>query len=95
MSLANQINQIFHYTRCNTPKRVTSWRGPSPRHCAWVTQLLSKKCRSGGEPLATLVSNLTGPRFEPQTYRSRDERVTARPTGWWQIFNVSTLPAVI
>ena len=25
--------------------------------------------------------NLTGPRFEPQTSRSRDERVTARPTG--------------
>ena len=27
------------------------------------------------------VSDLTGPRFEPQTSRSRDERVTARPTG--------------
>ena len=27
-------NQIFHYTRCNTSKRVTSFRGPSPRHCA-------------------------------------------------------------
>ena len=47
-------NQIFHYTRCNTPKRVTSWWGPSPRHCARATQLLSKICRSGGEPLATL-----------------------------------------
>ena len=52
----NQIksNQIFHYTRCNTPKRVTSWRGPSPRHCARATQLHSKKCRNDGEPLATL-----------------------------------------
>ena len=47
-------NQLFHYTRWITPKRVRSWRGPSPRHCAWATQLLSKKCRSGGEPLATL-----------------------------------------
>ena len=27
------------------------------------------------------VSDLTGLSFEPQTYRSRDERVTARPTG--------------
>ena len=27
------------------------------------------------------VSNLTNPRFEPQTSRSRDKRVTARPTG--------------
>ena len=26
------------------------------------------------------VSVLTGPRFEPQTYRSRDECVTAQPT---------------
>ena len=28
------INQIFRYTRCITPKRVTSWRGPFPCHCA-------------------------------------------------------------
>ena len=47
-------NQIFHYSRWITRKRVTSWRGPSPRHCAQATQLLSKKCRSGGESLATL-----------------------------------------
>ena len=47
-------NQIFHYTRCITPKRVTSLWGSSPRHCARATQLFSKKCRSGGKPLATL-----------------------------------------
>ena len=35
---------------------MISWRGPSPRHCARVTRLLSKKCRSGGKPLATLCS---------------------------------------
>ena len=29
------------------------------------------------------VSDLTGPRFEPQTSRSKDERVSARPTGWF------------
>ena len=51
---SNKSNQIFHYTRCITSKRVTSWRDPSPRHCAQATQLCSKKCRSGGEPLATL-----------------------------------------
>ena len=28
------------------------------------------------------VSDLADPRFEPQTSRSRDERVTARPTEW-------------
>ena len=27
------------------------------------------------------VSDLTGSRFEPQTSRSKDERVTAQPTG--------------
>ena len=32
------------------------------------------------------VSNLTGPRFEPQTSRSRDERVTAQPTGRYTVF---------
>ena len=47
-------NQIFHYTRCNTPKCVTTWRGPSPCQCAWATQLLLKKFRSGGETLAIL-----------------------------------------
>ena len=47
-------NQIFHYTRCITPKRVTSLRDPSPRHCNPVIQLLSKKCRSGSKPLAAL-----------------------------------------
>ena len=35
-------------------KRVMSWWGPSSRHCAWATRLLSKNCRSGSEPLATL-----------------------------------------
>ena len=48
------FTQIIHYTRCTTPKCVTSWRDPSPRHCARATQLLSIKCRNGGEPLATL-----------------------------------------
>ena len=30
--------------------------GPFPRHCTRETQLLTKKCHSGGEPLATLCS---------------------------------------
>ena len=76
------IVQIFHYSRWITPKRVTSWRGPSPRQCARATQLrtfeeMSQRWRAVG----STVSDLTGPRFEPQTSRSRDECVTARPTG--------------
>ena len=77
-------NQIFHYTRCNTPKRVTSLRGPSLRHCAWATQLHAKKRCSGGESLAHCVQ-FDLPRFEPQTSRSRDKHVTARPTGRFHV----------
>ena len=59
-------NQIFHYTRCITPKRVTSLRGPSPRYCARATLLLSKKCRSGGKPLATLCQILLARDLNPR-----------------------------
>ena len=31
--------------------------------------------------VSSAVFDLIGPRFEPQTYRFRDECVTARPTG--------------
>ena len=56
LSTLSKSNQIFHFTRCITPKCVTSLPGPSPRHCARATQLHSKNCRSSGEPLATLCS---------------------------------------
>ena len=80
---------MFHYTRWVTPKRVTSWRGPSLRH--WPGQHSSIRSPGNTAPFEEMsqrwravgntVSDLTGPRFEPQTSRSRDERVTARPTG--------------
>ena len=47
-------NQIFHYIRCNTPKRVPKLRGRYPRHCTRATQLLLKKYRCGDEQLAAL-----------------------------------------
>ena len=37
------------------------------------------------------VSDLTGPRFDLQTSRSRDERVTARPTGLQKLFDFKFL----
>ena len=46
--------QVFYYTRCIAPKLETSLRGPSPRQCAQIIQLFSKKCRSGGQPSETL-----------------------------------------
>ena len=51
----NQIKSFIINTGCIPPERVTSLRGPSTRHFVCATaQLVSKKCRSGGEPLATL-----------------------------------------
>ena len=38
------------------------------------------------QAVGNTVSDLTGPIFKPQTSRSRDERVTARPTGWLTMF---------
>ena len=62
-----EIQLNFHYTRFITPMRVMSLRDPSPRHCAAATRLLSKKYRSGGEPLiGNTVFDLTSPRFEAQ-----------------------------
>ena len=47
-------NQIFHCTRCITPIRVTSLRGPYLRHCVRATQhSFWKKCHSSSESLAT------------------------------------------
>ena len=41
-----------------------------------ATQLLPKKSRSGGNS----VFDLTGPRFEPQIFRSRDEHINSFET---------------
>ena len=38
---------------------------------------MSQRWRAVGN----IVSDLTSPRFEPRTFRSRNERVTARPNG--------------
>ena len=77
---ANQINQIFHYTRCITLKRVTSFRGPSPRHCACGQHNSLRRNVAAVANRWKHCDQLTGPSFEPQTSRSRDKRVTARPT---------------
>ena len=64
----------LYYSCGITPKCATSdgahLRGLSPG------QIISKKHRSGGEPLATL-SDLTGPGIEPQTYRTDNAAFTA------------------
>ena len=65
-------NQIFHYTRCITPKRVTSRLG----HLHVIA--LGKQYFFRRNVAAV---DLTSQRFKPQTSRSRYERVSARPTG--------------
>ena len=71
-------NQIFHYSRCTTPKRVTSLRGTSPQlRSGNATPFKPQRWRTVGNT----VFDLTSPRFELQTSRSRDKCVTVRPTG--------------
>ena len=73
-------SQVFQSTHCITLKRLTSWRGPSPRplrpgNTASFKEML-QRCRAVGNT----VSDLTCLRFQPYTSCFRDERVTARPT---------------
>ena len=42
-----------------------------------------------GRTVGSKVSDLIGPGFEPQTYRSRDERVTAQPTAEFIAFEIN------
>ena len=65
------FNQIFHYTCCITPKRLTNlWE-----HLCTITPV--DEVASLCQPL----SDLTGTRFEVQTFRSRNECAAVRPTG--------------
>ena len=68
-------NQMFHYELCRSVYQLCGSISMSFR--LRVAQLLSKKCRSGGNT----ASDLTGPSFESQTCHFGDERATDRPTG--------------
>ena len=48
----------LYYIRSITSKHVACLQVPTPRHCVRAAQLFLKKCRSDGEPLATLCTNL-------------------------------------
>ena len=51
-------NEIFHYTHCLTPKRVTSLKCLSPHHCAYEQHRSFQRnvtvVGKSGNPLATL-----------------------------------------
>ena len=56
--------------------RVTSWRDPAANTASF------KEMLQWWRAVANAVSDWNGSRFELQTSCTRDERVTARPTGW-------------
>ena len=59
-----------------------SWRGPSSRHCAPAgNTVLFEEMSQQWRDVGNTVSDLTSLKFEPQTSRSIDKRITARPTG--------------
>ena len=57
-----------------------SLRGPFPRYCSGQHIVSLDEMLQRWRAVGNTVSDLTGPRFKPQTC-SRDECVTARPTG--------------
>ena len=64
---ALQGNQIFYYNRWVTPKRVTSLRGPSPRHCARATRLRPfEETSQRWKAVGNTDSDFITPRLEPQ-----------------------------
>ena len=81
MLLRNSIyqNKISRYSRCITRERVTSWRDPistslRPGDIAPFEEMLQ-----WWRAVGNTVSDLTSPRFEPQTSYSKEKRVTVRP----------------
>ena len=71
-------SQIFYYIHCTMPKRVASWRGHFRIIAPWQHSFF----RRNVVPVASRWQHCV--RFEPETSRSIDEHVIARPTGWSQ-----------
>ena len=74
-------SQIFHYTRGVTPKRVMSFAWPISASLYPGNRDCFKEMLQRRRAFGDAVSNLIGPRFEPQTSHSRNERVIPPPTG--------------
>ena len=82
----NQITSNLSLYSLNCAEACNELAGPifaslRPGNSAPFEEM-SQRWRAVGNP----VSDLTGLRFKPQTYRFRDERVTARPTGRFCFF---------
>ena len=79
--MSTKSNYIFHYILAALRQECNKFAGPisaslRPGNTAPLEEMLQR-----WRVVGNTVSDLTGPRFEPQIFRSRDERVTARTTG--------------
>ena len=70
-------NQIFHYTRCKYAEACNELAGPISASLRQGNTAPFEKMSQWWRAVGNTVSDLTAPRFEPQTFRSRDERITA------------------
>ena len=68
------LNSLYYALACNELAKPIS--APLRPGNTAPFEEMSQRWRAVGNT----VSDLTGPRFEPQTSRSRDKRVTARPS---------------
>ena len=82
-SLSNQIKSFIMHAVIR--RSITSFQAEAiyaslrPGNLAPFEKTLQQWLAVGN-----IVSNLTCSRLEPQTSRSRDERVTVRTTGWYK-----------
>ena len=76
--IIKSITQIFRYTRAEA---CNEFAGPITLSLHPGNTVPFEEMSHRWRAIGNAVSDLTGPRFEPQTTRSREERVTARTTG--------------
>ena len=72
----NHIKSSLLLYSLYAPKRVTSLWSPFPRHYSRAIKAPLEETLQPWRAVGSTVSDLISRRFEPQTSRSRDERVT-------------------
>ena len=80
--LKNSSNQIFHYIPVITSMGLMSLRTYLRVIAPACNTAHFKEISQRWRAVDNTVSNLTGPRFEPQTYSFNKEHVTDRSTNW-------------
>ena len=68
--------QIFQYTHCITPKHVNEFAGPISASLHIGNPAPFEEMLPRWQSVCNAVSDLNGPKFEPQTFRSRNVRIT-------------------